>query len=140
MGQPLDENLPEVVPDTSPQALERNPNQADERDKYPVYYDNAPKIPNEAYQHYDPNSYPATAMSPDGSIPWEHVSTTAEETAAGDHGNYPQHRICGLRRRAFYIILALTLVIIAVAVGGGVGGGLASARSREGSDAAESSK
>jgi hypothetical protein len=50
---------------------------------------------------------------------------------AGDR-SFVNRRICGLKRRTFWIIIVvLTLVVIAAAVGGGIGGAQAAARKQE---------
>ncbi len=41
----------------------------------------------------------------------------------------PKKRICGLSRRAFWIVLGVAIVIVIGAVGGGVGGALAGKKS-----------
>jgi hypothetical protein len=162
MNLPPDEHLPEVVPDTSPQAVSSIESQYkqrgyDERDKYVVQYDNTPKIPSETsyvQDHQGNAQYPVSVASPDGSLPWEPMSAV-EETPAGHAGvgamggggggdashdgmnnEKPEHnsRICGFKRKTFFIVIIAALVVIAIGVGGGVGGGLAAANSRQSSD------
>lgn len=168
MGLPPDEHLPEVVPDTSPQAIsyveeQYKQRQYDDRDKYPVLYDDAPKIPS-GMAYAQGQQYPAMAeTSPGGSLPWEPLSAIEETQAghaggaAGGGGGGPggfggvgavdggeherpvdERRICGLRRKIFFIVLIVALVVIAVAIGGGVGGGVSAARSRKNSDSGSS--
>jgi len=107
MGKPLDENLPEVVPDASPQALSyAEANQRgfleESNAKYTVVHDAAPKYSN---------------------------------TSAGGHEK-DERRTCGMKRRTFFVVLAaLLLLITGAAVGGGVGGAKAAeAKSLEGKD------
>lgn len=138
MGQPPDENLPEVVPGQSPQALSdqealRYQLQLDERDpKYPVDLDDAPKlVETEADRERS-----AGLISPGGvsSIPWEPLSAV-DNMQAGDRSTTYNEKgdagmICGLRKKVFWLLLGAVLVIIAASVGGGVGGGIAAANSR----------
>lgn len=160
MNLPPDEHLPEVVPDTSPQAVSSIESQYkqrgyDERDKYVVQYDDTPKIPTETpyVQDHQGNvqqgQYPVSVASPDGSLPWEPMSAI-EETPAGHAGvgggggeaghegmnEKPEHKsmICGFKRKTFFIAIIAALVVIAIAIGGGVGGGLAASNSRQSSD------
>lgn len=54
--------------------------------------------------------------------------------------NFPNRHICGLRRKTFWIVLAIaTVVVIAAAVGGGVGGALSNRSSASASASASSS-
>lgn len=149
MGLPPDEHLPEVVPDTSPQVVSNTDYQQhgyNEQDKYIVQYDDTPKIPSETpYVQTPHGEHPVSTMSPDSHLPWEPMSAVEETPAGvgggGGEGGYDginnekpedESRICGFKRKTFFLALIAALVIIAVAIGGGVGGGLA-ARSREGS-------
>jgi hypothetical protein len=50
-----------------------------------------------------------------------------------------EQRVCGLKRKTFFISFVIALVIIAAAIGGGVGGGI-SARNRQASNQAPSSR
>jgi len=162
MGRPLpDDNLPEVtpypyqhstlpevVPDSSPEALSPN-EQAQHRqldavaatNKYPVQYDDAPKLPTE-YSTYDSQSptWPVSAgsgtLSRRGTIistaPWDTLAAGENDgqiTGLDKKGKEP--RICGLRRRTFIFIIVLAVVVVAAIVGGVVGG---TAKYREGSD------
>ncbi|KAL2264334.1 hypothetical protein VTK26DRAFT_6577 [Humicola hyalothermophila] len=187
MGRPADENLPEVVqnhppyhpptamyqqqpypevvPDSSPEAYTGNPPYyAQQQEKYPAYYDNAPKLPHDPYSPVSKVSHPAvpgmqqipgspyhappsvsgdpvSAFSPNSSVPWQRLDSSA---GADDQRTYvnsepeQEKRIFGLRRKIFLIIVGvLAVVIIAAAVGGGVG---AAMRSRDGDDDSSSSE
>jgi hypothetical protein len=140
-----DEGLPEVVADPSPQALTNTEEQyqyhrQDRHDKYPVVYDDAPKIIDEVTYGQDPPH--SVARSPDSSIPWERVAV-GEDTLSGPENNSEkagdEPRVCGIRRKPFFLLLIGVLLVVAAAIGGGVGGGVAAARSREGSGSAVSS-
>lgn len=62
-----------------------------------------------------------------------------DEKPAGKADKAEKRRICGLRRRNFWIVLALALVIvIAAAVGGGVGGTINKSSSRSNSSSVPS--
>lgn len=140
-----DEGLPEVIPDTSPQALTNLEAQykqhgEEERDKYPVVYDDAPKLPNNEAQAQEPPE--ALAASPNGSVPWEPFAAgegTTDAPGTTSEKEETEPRICGLRRKVFFLLLLVALLVVAAAIGGGVGGGVAAARSRAASDAAASS-
>jgi hypothetical protein len=126
-----EDNLPEVRADNSPQALS-NPEAEfkrgyfEEQDpKYPVIYDEAPKaivLPEDSPQST------STATEP--------VERTPEEEAPF----VEERKICGLKRRMFFIILVMILVIIAIAVGGGVGGAMASKSKSKSKSAADSAQ
>lgn len=140
-----DEGLPEVVDDPSPQALtsaeeQYQYHQQDKHDKYPVVYDDAPKLPGDVTDGQEPPH--SVVRSPNGSIPWEPLAA-GEGTLSGQENNSEkpesEPRICGLRRKVFFLLLVAALVVVTAAIGGGVGGGIAAARSREGSDSAVSS-
>ncbi|PVH81883.1 hypothetical protein DL98DRAFT_530641 [Cadophora sp. DSE1049] len=140
----LDENLPEVVIDTSPQALsnleaEYKRNHLEEHEpKYPAIDDTTSKmvVPTELEIQ---GQYPQTTISPDGSIPWE--STTAAKKAPGaEEPPAKEGKICGLTRKVFFIVLVVLFVIIAAGVGGGVGGAAASSRSNNPAPATTSSE
>src|SRR5882724_11392151 len=103
-----EDNLPEVRTDNSPQALS-NPEAEFKRKyfeesepKYPVIYDDAPK----------------TIVLAEGPLPSDSPTTTAVERSP-EEGEPPveERKICGLKRRMFFIILMVILVIIAIAVG-----------------------
>jgi hypothetical protein len=140
-----DEGLPEVVVDPSPEALtnleeQYQYHQQHRYDKYPVVYDDAPKLPGDTgYGQEPPHD---TIRSPDGSVPGEPVAV-GEGPATGQENNSEktesEPRICGVRRKMFFILLIVALVLVAAAIGGGVGGGVAAARSRKGSGTAASS-
>jgi hypothetical protein len=51
---------------------------------------------------------------------------------------HESQRICGLRRRTFWIALGVALIVVAAAVGGGVGGALALKSSRNNASAPQS--
>lgn len=58
----------------------------------------------------------------------------------GGRSNTARSRICGMRKKTFWILLAIILlVVIGAAVGGGVGGSLASSDEDDAPDAANSS-
>jgi len=130
------DHLPEVVPDTSPEAAQQK--HYLETDKYPAYYDNAPKFPlNEEPppglpspgQHYHQSwgmGGEVSALSPNSSVPWQSFPHDDQATFVGSEPE-PEKRTCGLRRRTFIIVTAVILgiIIVAAAVGGGVGGALA---------------
>lgn len=146
-------SLPEVVPDTSPEVGEQPYHF--HHDKYPAYYDDAPKLPHEQQPAAAPGaglqpqdqqwagagSAVVSAVSPDGSVPWQSFPPAGDDQqtyVASEPGQEP--RICGIRRRLFIIIaVVLATVVIAAAVGGGVGGALSARRGSEGaSEPAES--
>lgn len=136
MGYAADEGLPEVVTDTSPQALstveaQSRHHQVDERDKYTVFYDDAPKFFNTSPGHLEPPQ--ATDRSPDGSVPWEPLAAGDGSLGSREINSQKavaEPRICGFRRKPFFLVLAVALIVVAAAVGGGVGGGIAAARAR----------
>jgi hypothetical protein len=147
MDHRSDENLPEVVPNPSPTfpevvvntGAEQQQRHLAEQEKYPAYFDDAPKLLHEQHNH-DGNQRPrdnsATAYSPDGhALPWEPLRAGDDTTlgANSNSGANDEPKICGVRRRIFWLILAFALVVVATGVGGGVGGAVASARAREGS-------
>lgn len=113
-----EDNLPEVSVDQSPQALS-NPEAEFKRKyfeesepKYPVIYDHAPKA------IVLENSIPSASPT---------MTTTAVERAPdSEQSPVEERKICGLKRRMFFIVLVVVLVIIAIAVGGGVGGAMSS--------------
>lgn len=114
-----DDNLPEVYVNDAPQALSDS-----EAHKAEVYSDStSPKFsvadtlrtPVEPGHEIDSDRLPGGGEGKDG---------TAKK----------EGRICGLRRKWFFIALGVILVIvIAAAVGGGVGGAVASSASGDGS-------
>jgi hypothetical protein len=141
------DNFPEVVPDTSPEFAQQR-RYYTETDKYPAYYDTAPKLPYEPpypgmpspEQHYHQpwtgGEHPGSAMiSPNSSLPWQSFGPDADDqqTFVGSEAQ-PDKRICGIRKRLFIIIaMVVGLVVVGAAVGGGVGGSMAA---RQGSDEA----
>lgn len=129
-----DENLPEVVPDASPEAIPKHaaaqyPNHLhDQNAKYPVILDDSPKFvgaPN-------PSPPPFSAVSP-------YTETLVPGSPFGGpppaESQAPAKTMCGLRKRNFWILFVLVLVVLAAALGGGIGGGLAA---NKGSEAAAS--
>lgn len=100
-----EDNLPEVRPDNSPQAL--SPPEAlfkkhyfeEQEPKFPVVYDDTPK----------------TAVFAEIS-PWESPVTPAERAPEAK-----DKKICGIQRRQFFITIVVLLVITTIAVGAGVG-------------------
>ncbi|KAL2018430.1 hypothetical protein VTK56DRAFT_849 [Thermocarpiscus australiensis] len=155
MGRPEDENLPEVVPnqpaplpevvpDSSPEAVAAQQRFFVEQGKYPAYFDNAPKLPHEqdtqgqygAYgQQWAGTGDPASAVSPNSSVPWQPFPPGGDDQTHVGSEPEPERRICGLRRRLFIIVaVIIAVVVIAAAVGGGVGGSM---KAREGSGASE---
>jgi len=145
MGHPADENLPEVVPDQSPQVLSSQEahfrhGQFDvQSPKYPVYVEDSPKFSAVDPQPGMISSHPSeAAVSPEDLVPWESRSAgIGIGLFAGDQGAAPdeknrQRTICGLRRRLFWLFFAAVLIIVVASVGGGVGGGIAAAKAREG--------
>lgn len=123
-----DEALPEVCIDNSPQALsnrevELNRRQFEDREpKYPVTYDNAP------------NEF----VSSGGSLPSE--SMAASRKAPGAVVLEGKGKICGLRRRVFFVVLGIALIIMVAAVGGGVGGAMSTSKSKKATPVAASSE
>ncbi|KAM7186140.1 hypothetical protein V8F33_011979 [Rhypophila sp. PSN 637] len=146
MGKPADENLPEVATNptwsypgpqtTTPTTFDATPEVVSpydaaththftERDKYPVHFDDAPKLT------YEPNDHQYNGQAMSG-MPWETLPPT-DEASHGDAStgvNEQDNRICGLRRRKL-IIIAVVLVIIIVAASVG---GVVATRARSGSD------
>ena len=138
MVPPADENLPEVVQprpfeaerDASPQvASADNPWPPSERDKYPVLYDPTPKL-----QVVDDD--PAPKLQENGVIP------QVQETLPA--GAPPERTICGLRRRNFFLLVAIiSIILLGAIIGGAVGGSLSNKSSSQsapqlGSDSAGS--
>ncbi|KAK4236562.1 hypothetical protein C8A03DRAFT_35531 [Achaetomium macrosporum] len=170
MGLPPDENLPEVVeqrpttgastlpevvPDSSPEAAP--PRFYYEPDKYPAQYDDAPKLPHDEpspvmqtpgqqyHQYQQPwpgAANPVSAVSPDSSVPWQSFPTgDGDDRTFVGSGPAPEKRICGLRKRLFIIIAAIVgLVIVVAAIGGGVGGAMAARNSQKSTDEAASAQ
>jgi len=142
---PHGDHLPEVVPDSSPEAAQQRYYM--ETDKYPAQYDTAPKLlheepltpemsPMQQYrQPWGPASivggdyHSVSALSPNSAVPWHSFHSDDQQTYVGSEPE-AEKRICGLRKRLFIIIaVVLAVVIIAAAVGGGVGGAMASRQS-----------
>jgi hypothetical protein len=61
----------------------------------------------------------------DGSGGYEALNSNA--------GGYRERRICGLRRRTFYILLGVAIVVVCGAIAGGVAGGVTSSKSKKSS-------
>ena len=150
--------LPEVVPDSSPEFAQ--PRHYMETDKYPVYYDAAPKFPHEpqtpgmqgmpspghqshqSHQPWTDAEHSVSMMSPDSSLPWQSFPPgDDQQTYVGSEPPAPEKRICGLRKRLFIIIAVIVaLVVVGAAVGGGVGGSIAARQgSSDGAGPAETS-
>ncbi|EAQ91652.1 predicted protein [Chaetomium globosum CBS 148.51] len=147
--------LPEVVPDSSPEFAQ--PRHYMETDKYPVYYDAAPKFPHEpqtpgmqgmpspghqSHQPWTDAEHSVSMMSPNSSLPWQSFPPgDDQQTYVGSEPPAPEKRICGLRKRLFIIIAVIVaLVVVGAAVGGGVGGSIAARQgSSDGAEPAETS-
>jgi hypothetical protein len=140
-----------VVPDSSPEAAQGQPYYM-ESDKYPAYYDTAPKLPHETpspgmltpgqqYQQPWTGSDAATvsAISPNSSVPWQSFPAGDDQQTYVGSEPEQEKRICGIRKRLFIIIAVIVgLVVVAAAVGGGVGGSRAARQSSgDGAEAAE---
>jgi hypothetical protein len=130
MSRPADENLPEVVPseaerDVSPQAtLANNAWPPSERDKYPVLYDPTPKL-----QVVDDE--PAPKLE-NGVVPNVQETLPAGATAPPNDEAPSERKICGLRRRVFFVLAAIiSVVLLAAIIGGAVGGSLSNKSSSQ---------
>ncbi|KAL2134013.1 hypothetical protein VTI74DRAFT_1218 [Chaetomium olivicolor] len=131
--QPQPSPLPEVMPDSSPEAAQQRFYM--ETDKYPAYYDTAPKMPHEQpppgmspqsqyQQQWVGPGDPVSAISPNSSVPWQSFPHGGDDqqTYVGSEPE-PEKRICGMRKKIFIIVaIILGIVVVAAAVGGGVGG------------------
>jgi hypothetical protein len=140
--RPSDENLPEVVTsrplhvDSSPQLATAEKADYDwqtaDRDKYPVIFDSTPKFPDDGSNPKIPDDTPiATWSSADGNtittqttlVPWDSLKAGSSPGTPPPKEDENPHRICGLRRRAFFITLTLaTLIILAASIAGGIAG------------------
>ncbi|KAK4119057.1 hypothetical protein N657DRAFT_684741 [Parathielavia appendiculata] len=141
--QPQPAPFPEVVPDSSPEAAEGQRYYMPS-DKYPAYYDTAPKLPHEEpsmghigqdpYQQPWPETDPTvSAISPNSSVPWQSFPSGGDDqqTCVGSEPER-EKRICGCSKRLFIIIAVIVgLVIVGAAVGGGVGGSMAARQASE---------
>jgi hypothetical protein len=120
MGMPADENLPEVVPDSLPQALSaaqarRQPQLEEQDPKFAVGYESPLEPPT-------PAGYPTpSTMHYHGTG----LGLVKQETGYGTLPPREEPRIFGVRRRTFWIMFGVLLVIIVAAIGGGVGGAMA---------------
>ncbi|KAK3380919.1 hypothetical protein B0H63DRAFT_560729 [Podospora didyma] len=152
MGQAPDENLPEAIPQqtppppsipdsapeaVSPEELVRLTRYFAERDKYPVIFDNTPKYPSEGGSVYRDSQQwatnnPQSALNPDVPVPWDTLPAGADP----NDDSPAKPKICGMRRRVFFLVLILVLAVVSAAVGGGVAG---SAKARESPGAGPSS-
>ncbi|KAL2753016.1 hypothetical protein ACRALDRAFT_1078027 [Sodiomyces alcalophilus JCM 7366] len=117
--RPHDENLPEVVPDMSPQALSQAELYARHgleggEGKYPyTHHDGIEHVP--PGDGWDVHKEVVSPLSPDPHTP-------VGGAASAGFPPPPTPRICGVKRKTFWILLAVAgVVIIAVAVGAGVG-------------------
>jgi hypothetical protein len=121
------EDLPEVYVETSPETAHQ---------KESVYYEKQAVLQDETlkspvFPEDDHNAVsPGTLGSPDGGKAPLYAPAEAGIPPGAGSGN---KRILGLRRRTFWIVLAVALIVIAAAIGGGVGGALGS-RSKSDSD------
>ena len=110
-----DDNLPEVYVDDTPQVLPES-----EAHRAETFSDaTSPKfsVADTLKTPVDPGHEVAGDRPPGGYSEKENASTK-------------ERRICGLRRKWFFVVLGVILVIvIAAAVGGGVGGAVASSAS-----------
>jgi hypothetical protein len=144
MGLPPDENLPEVVPDSSPQALTRaeayRRHAKDEGDaKFAVVYESDAITPK---YYYDPNqnqvvaavatggtpTSPSPAYVPSPPVGYSDPALLGEEDPESGR---ERQRIWGLRRKVFLIVVVLVVVVLGAAIGGGVGGAAASRKKNQ---------
>ncbi|KAL7915209.1 hypothetical protein GGI35DRAFT_173547 [Trichoderma velutinum] len=115
-----DEGLPEVVPDSSPQAMSRL--EAEYKRKY---------LEGDAPQTVIPKDADTTKIAVMGG---EEQSSVTPDGMSGDveGGNTGKggKRICGLPKRTLWILVIVAVLVLAAAIGGGVGGGLAAKNSK----------
>ncbi|OPB37419.1 hypothetical protein A0O28_0043310 [Trichoderma guizhouense] len=116
-----DEGLPEVVPDSSPQAMSRL--EAEYKRKY--LEGDAPQtvIPKDV----DTNKIAIMGGEEQSSVTPDGMSGDVEGAHTGRKGG---KRICGLPRRTLWILVIVAVIVLAAAIGGGVGGGLAAKNSK----------
>ncbi|KAK4082990.1 uncharacterized protein Triagg1_1880 [Trichoderma aggressivum f. europaeum] len=116
-----DEGLPEVVPDSSPQAMSRL--EAEYKRKW--LDGDAPQmvIPKEV----DTNKIAVMGGEEQSSVTPDGMSGDVEGAHKGRKGG---KRICGLPRRTLWILVIVAVIVLAAAIGGGVGGGLAAKNSK----------
>ncbi|KAL8372227.1 hypothetical protein RB595_001833 [Gaeumannomyces hyphopodioides] len=160
MGIPPDEHLPEVVPGNDPQTMPDSSPQAltaQEAYAHQQYFDNSAKFsdanldsakftvtPNELGSGF----YHETRQSRDqqSSLPWDSPAPASTVTglragsvpvgssqfdSEGEKGTDERgKRICGLKKRIFYIVIAACIILVSIAVGVGVGVGLASQQAK----------
>lgn len=80
----------------------------------------------------------AYAMGPGHTEAGDHGRLGAQSGAVGAGAHGAERRICGVKRKLFWILLVTAVVIVVAAIGGGVGGALAS-KSKAGDSAASPS-
>lgn len=148
MADRHDENLPEVVPDSSPQTLtsaqafdRRGLDEGDQ--KYTVIDDSTkPKMagsdafmgdaetPMTPAPAYRPAAFGAAGAAGDGAAGAVAPDASSPGNAeAGPVNEKAEPRILGLKKRTFIIVLVIAIVVIAAAIGGGVGGSQAAKKS-----------
>lgn len=148
---PADENLPEVVPDSSPQALSsRDAYLAQQQlgEKDPKYIAETSPRPEERDLKFaavdgegNPQSpdlvkgedgvwrpAPVSALSPTDTNAITPDPAAAEGGRAGEEA-VKEKKVCGMKRRTFWIVVAVALVIAGVAIGVGVGVGVKAQKS-----------
>jgi hypothetical protein len=84
---------------------------------------------NEAHKY----PYYAPTDNPPEAVPSAGTDTNKIAYESAEYEQAAPQKICGLRKKTFWILLGVALVVIAAAVGGGVGGALASRSSSESS-------
>ncbi|KAL2108883.1 hypothetical protein VUR80DRAFT_3230 [Thermomyces stellatus] len=146
MANRYSQNLPEVVPDSSPQVLtyaeaygRRGLDEGEQ--KYTVIYDlNTPKIATSVPAVGDcatpTTPAPACKAAPAGAAGASgNISPDAEDFGKSEKAfaRDGERKILGLKRRTFFIIIVVALVT-AAAVGGGVGGFHAGKQKASGGD------
>lgn len=81
------------------------------------------------YPYYSPEPIPIYPNAP--------TDTHKETWQGGVQEQDRPRKICGLKKRTFWIVLIVAIVVVAAAVGGGVGGALASRSSNSSSNTAQ---
>jgi len=143
MGAPQDENLPEVVTsrplqvDSSPQLASAEKADYDwktsDREKYPVIFDSTAKFLDDGTAKTPLDDTPIPSPTTDGntvttqttlvSSPWERRPGAGSTSTDHTPPKPSPRRICGLRRRPFFITLTLTtILILAASIAGGIAG------------------